>query len=251
VRTRLLWAAIGAALALTALTAVAAIRSWLYAPPPPQVVPPDVVERLVPVETVREIPGPVVERVRWRTREVPVGDDVVAELARALCTSGPSSEVEKEAVPAPAPQLAARVEISAERWDGVDAAGAPVAGWTGEAACLVRAGGGPELELARAPIDLEASSAIAEHRAAAEPLARRVETALGITSHAALRAELRAYGRGRRWGWWVAADWDPSPAETWREGPVEYSGDVPIATGGWRELDGWTLAAGVARRWGR
>jgi len=250
----LLWAAIGAALALTA---IAAIRSWLYAPAPPQVVPPEIVERLVPVETVLEIPGPVVERVAWRTREVPVGDDVVAELARALCVADP---------PRPSPgetgslssaemglpvSLDARVEISAERYDGVDEGGAPVAGWTGEAACLVRAGAGPELELARAPFDLEASRTIAEARPAAEPLARRIETAVGVTSHAALRAELRAYGRARRWGWWVAADWDPSPEETWRAGPVEYSGDVPIATGGWRELDGWTLAAGVARRWGR
>ena len=208
--------------------------------PPP--LPPEIVEVMVPVETVREIevsgPERVVERVMWRTEPGDVDPATVRELAAELAGDCPPEAPRSPVTP---PTMQARVDVEADQYEGAGADGRLVRGWVGTAACSVRFGEGLIWrELAREPFDLSASTAETVRPVWPDCGPRRgsLETAMGVTSAPGLRAELRLFHPGRRWGYWASADYAFSPDSY-------LNGDAI------RSEATWTAAVGVARRWGR
>ena len=180
-------------IAYAALGAIAAgALVWFLRPPieiPAEPLPPEIRERIVPVEVVKEIPGPVqvVERVRVVTETVEVPVETIREVERVVEVAAETGE------------LQARVGLDADKWSGSDAVG-----WFGEAWCRIRSGDDqPWLEIARAPFSVEESVAVTEAPARPAP-SRALEVRLGLAvsgDQTGWSAGVTAYRSGR-FGWW-------------------------------------------------
>jgi len=120
---------------------------------------------LLPAETIEvevtkyiETPGPerIVERVRWRTREVPVEKEVVKEIVRIICPVADEASGETTT-----PEVTAQVLIEAEKFEGVAQEGSKklLFGWKGVAWCQIKGEGGEWLTLANEPFDHTRSEA--------------------------------------------------------------------------------------------
>lgn len=151
-------------------------------PAPP--LPPEVIE----VEVVREIevegPERVVERVRWRTREVPVEVEVVREITRYVEKADDGPE-----------RLFGRVRIDADKYEGACDAGICF-GWKGQANCQIKGDEEAEwLTLVSEPFSLDSS---------------RVETTIAPVVKRAFRWRVEARGGvNSEGGWNVAATYYP------------------------------------------
>ena len=209
-------------------------------PPPP--LPPEIVEVMVPVETVREIevsgPERVVERVMWRTVPGDVDPATVRELAAELAGDCPPEAPRSPVTP---PTMQARVDVEADQYEGAGADGRLVRGWVGTAACSVRFGEGLIWrELVREPFDLSASTAETVRPVTGDcgGLRGAFETAIGATTAQEITADLRLFHPGRKWGYGVGVDYALDPE-------LYYQGDVI------RHEKPWTVRVVAARRWGR
>jgi len=201
------FAFLGGALVAFALGVAVALALMPRPAPPLDPLPPETVV----VETVREIPGPVVERVQWRTREVPVPHEVWREVCPGPVTppEAPRADLvppeEIEVVPRGTPL--ARVSIRAEKWEGTLPSGRPGYGWLGDAACELSPEDGRWIELARSPLDLRESAATLEATSRAARLPPRRDLRAGLTSAPGVRLGASWWRSGRRLGAWAEYDY--------------------------------------------
>lgn len=212
----------------------------------PEVVqlPPEIIERAVPVEVIKEIPGPatVVERIKWKTQEVPVERPVIHEIATVI---------EKAAEVG---TLFAEIEVEADKHVGRD--GDKIfAGWVGSATCRARAAqGDPWTSIVTSPFEQSVSQSLSElapELFLPRTLPRTVEAALKVTSETAVRGELRWYREKKRWGFAVEADYRLNPDEFSEDQFTSVGDGYYQPAGSVSDIqDRWVLAVGVARRFG-
>jgi len=224
-------------LLLIALLVVAffgAFAGWTLKPvpkPPPQLPPQTVyVDRVkkieVPVEVVREVPGPVkiVERVEWKTREVEVPKEVIKVVEKAADLGS----------------LFARAFTKGDKYEGV-VNGQLKWGWKGTINCDIRAApDDPWVEILKQPFDIASSMAISTQ----EPQKARwtVDLRAGLTTAPGL--DLSASWHRRRLGWYAGLQYDTDP-QTWAS--FDYQNEVARL----EQSDSWRLYGGVSFRIGR
>lgn len=116
-------------------------------------------------EVTRAAPGEprVIERIRWRTEPAPIPQATIETLSEWAARERRELEAiaRGDAVvdDGPAEPAEVRVQIEADQFAGNDE-GKTIRGWRGWASCQIRFGDSWQ-ELARAPLDLEASEATA------------------------------------------------------------------------------------------
>lgn len=149
-------------LAVMALMCVGAVWAGFRvgratAPAPPPVYLPS---KTIVVEQIKEIPAEpdvkIVERVKWRTKEVAVEKEVVKEVVRTFCP------LESETSSTKVEEVFAEVGVEADKFEGVLKEGGVVLfGWKGTGWCQVKRGEeGSWVELVRAPFALEKSVSV-------------------------------------------------------------------------------------------
>lgn len=202
------------AVLILAFGGLAFAAGWRSKPTPPKPLPPLPVEKLVPVEIIKEIkvPGPerVVERVRWKTKTVQVPVETTKTITKIVCDQEN-----------PDRQLLGDIQIDAQKYEG-EADGKLVQGWAGTATCsvaemLADGATGPLLTLFEEPFDLHSSRAesivpVAAHLPEWERRPHRTEIRLGLTTAPGATLGVSRYGK-RRLGWFVTASVDWSPEE--------------------------------------
>ena len=179
-----------------------AVISRIAFPPAPVQLPPLPAE-VVEVEVVTEIPimvpGPerVVERVRWRTKEVAVEIpiEVIKEVIREVEVDGPPPT--------------ARVRVEADKFEGVNAEGKLVHGWKGWADCDINLGE-DWINLVHQPLDLSTSTVVSTIAPVlAKPPMNRIDLGIGATTDGLLFTT--GYHRRLLWKSWfgrlIMPDW--------------------------------------------
>jgi len=141
------------------------IGFWLQPPPPaPRIITKEIE---VPVEVVREIPGPerVIEKVKFVTREVPIEVPIYQEVPQPTTPSAPVPPTTPE-VPAVEPRYVGRIKLEAVKLELQPDSYV----WTGEAACQTKQGDAAWKTLFSAPVVAKGSRARAEATGDREPL---------------------------------------------------------------------------------
>ena len=229
------FAVVLAAILMIAGFCVWAGYQWGHKPPAPPEIRTEIVERMVPVEVVKEIPvevpGPerVVEKILWRTREVRVPGETV-EVIRQIPIHEP---------------ITARVLVDATKYEGtVD--GRLTRGGVGEARCEVRGESVSWSTLVAEPFDLTLSDSMStdEPGTLEERLASwRAEVRLGVTTAPGVDVGL-SWHRRSRFGWWASLryDLDPTTSTTFDSSAEQFLTDA---------ADRYELAGGIALTLGR
>lgn len=231
---------------------VGAVWAWVEGRRPAEAPVPPLVRKIqVPITVEKLIPGDptVVERLEIKTVPGEVDPSTLRALALRLC--GPPSTPEAPTPEAPATPLFGLVRFRADKHVGRKG-DRIVAGWVGEARCLIGpSSSGPWTTLYEGEFSETASEALSKVAPEAflpRRLRRMVETAVGVTSDPGLRAELRWYGHGKRWGFWAAGDWIPDPESYSYPVFSDYQAVSSVVSESEASV---VLAVGVSRRWGR
>ncbi len=191
-------------LVLLILLAISAGSIWASRalfPPEPEIIPPlppEIVERIVEVEVVKEIPGPVqvVEKIKvvTETKEVPV--DVVRTVRELVEVAGPD------------PDIDAQIVGELNKWQGYNTETRELTiGWTGDLKCQISVNESPWVELATLPLDRSHTVALQEP-IEVERYPREAYLFAGLTSGPGWTVGGGFYGKGKRIGYWVQASED-------------------------------------------
>ncbi len=145
------WMIIIGILCLVGLGAVAGRTMFPIVIKPPPPLPPEVIIETVVKEIEVEGPERVVERVKWRTKEVIVEKEVVKEIIKFIEADSVESGEEVN--------IYGRITIEADKYEGACAAGVCF-GWKGQADCQIRSGEQEEwVTLISEPFSLDDSRA--------------------------------------------------------------------------------------------
>lgn len=223
-----------------------AIGRWT-APGPEPPLPPDtvIVEKVREIEVPIEVPGPatVVERIEWRTRvETVEGPERIREVVRVVERAAELGQIQ------------GRIDLLADKFEGLSE-GRLAWGWSGSAACLIRAHeSDPWVGLIEQPFDLASSSSISvmEPRAAGPPWPpwRPWTLRVGVVSSPGVDLSV-----GRRWpslggrlGWYAGGQVDLDPDEFLTVTGLEDESFPILAQ---RAVDDVRIYAGLSFSWGR
>lgn len=230
------WLVVLAVLALAG--GIFALGRWSKRPKPVPVLPPETVvvrevkEIEVPVEVIREVPGPVqiVEKVEFITKtELVEGPERIREVVQVVEKAQDIGS------------LQARVSLRASKFHGWTERTKTLAwGWRGVGDCEIRAADGDKWTLlASQPFDLSASTAITTARTD-DPRRSRRSARLGLTSAPGLDASFSLH-RGLL-GWYVGAQYDLDPDEV-------RTFDFSLEREQISRLDRWRVYGGLSINW--